>query len=186
MSNDTGKSTAPATTKTKKSKTEDTNAQARVFRQTQTLHHDLFILTPERMLKDVSLQKDGEPESLVPVQHQHFFHTIDSQGRKLTYCSPIGGHFHEIEVIDQGEGQPPLVKCISGPLKWAMKKKGGKFRRVTVPANDFDNHTHDMQYLQSEKITPRKANVEAAKVTAAIQAKETASGHGLGGQVLES
>ena len=152
--------------------------QSRVLKQTTTLHHDLYLLNESKMKKDTSIGKTGDPEMIIPVSHQHFFHTIDSTGRSLIECSPIGGHFHEMKVVDKGDGQPPEVTCVSGPLMWARKKIHGKWKRVKVPVNHYDTHKHDVEYLHSETVTPRKPNVEAAKVQAAQAAKENAQGIG--------
>jgi len=177
-----------ATKKSKSTTKTSEPKQPRVFKSTTTLHHDLFVLHPSQMMKDKRLDKTGYPdeEDLIGVAHQHFFHTIDSQGRKQLYCSPIGGHFHEIIIKEKGEGEPPEIVEVSGPMKWGMKKKGGKYKRVAVPVNEYDKHTHEIKYLQSEKVTPRKANVEAAKVATTLQMKESPSGHGLGGQVSDN
>ena len=150
----------------------------RVLKQTTTLHHDLYLLNESKMKKDTSIGKTGDPEMIIPVSHQHFFHTIDSSGRKMVDCSPIGGHFHEMEIIDKGDGNPPEVVCKSGPLMWAKKKVHGKWKRVRVPVNHYDDHKHDVQYLHSEAVTPRKPNVEAAKVQGAMAAKEQGIGAG--------
>ena len=151
---------------------------SRVLKQTTTLHHDLYILGEAKMLKDTSIGKTGDPEMMVPVKHQHFFHTIDSTGRTLTECSPIGGHFHEMKVVQGKDGEPPKVVCASGPMQWAKKKVHGKWKRVKVPVNHYDDHTHEVEYLHSEEVTPRKPNVEAAKVSAAQAAKEAGQGAG--------
>lgn len=176
----------PATTK--KSNDATTESSSRVFRSQTTLHHDLFLLSPESMLKDIRLNKEGIPdrEETVAVKHQHFFHTIDSAGRKQDTCSPIGGHFHVMEVIDNGPNDPPTVKCVSGPMRWGIKRVNGKNKKVPVPANEYDDHTHDITYVQSEMITPRKANAEAAKVQANVARTEAAADKGgnLGGQII--
>lgn len=154
----------------------ETRAQRaeRIFKQSQQLHHDLYILSPEAMIKDTSIGKVGDSQFFVPVQHQHFFHTIDSNGKPMKECGQIGGHFHEMEVIPGKDGEPPQVKCVSGPMIWAREKRGDKFVRVKRPANSYDTHTHETTYLQSEIVTPRKANAEAAKVQGAVHARQTA------------
>lgn len=172
-------------TKTKKSTITKTG---RSFRSTQQIHHDLFLLSPEPMQRDTRLEKHGtpDPEETVAVQHQHFFHTIDSSGRVQDTCSPIGGHFHIMEVTDNGPNDPPTVKCVSGPMRWGVKKVNGKKKRVPVPVNHYDTHTHDCTYLQSEVVTPRKPNAEAAKVQANVARTESAADKGgnIGGQII--
>lgn len=148
----------------------------RIFKQSQQLHHDLYVLEPAEMKKDTSIGKTGDPRFLHPITHQHFYHSIDQTGKKLNHSSMIGMHFHEMEVVEQLDG-PPKVICKSGPLVWGRKKHPhtGKWMRVKVPVNAYDDHRHEVTYLQSEIITPRKANPEAAVVIAKTSEKETAA-----------
>lgn len=149
----------------------------RLFKQSQTLHHDLFVLEPAKFIKDTSIGKTGvDQDFFVPISHQHFFHTIDSQGRTQTTCSPIAGHFHKMEIVpSQVEGEPPQLKCVSGPLRRAKVKVGGKWVVKDVPVNDYDHHTHETTYLRSEYITPRKPNIHASNVIKQVADKERAA-----------
>ena len=115
------------------------------------------------------------------VEHCHFFHTVDSDGKELTNSSSIGGHFHKMEVVKDGDGVPH-VKCVSGPVRLAKKKnrRTGKWEKITAPINDYDYHTHDIEYLKSEEITVRKTNVEAVQVQT-IMAQKVAPVNGVVG-----
>lgn len=134
----------------------------RIFTTSQEVIHDLFILEPAKMLKNIAIQGLVD---YTPVVHQHFFHTYDSDGLPQTFCSPIGGHFHEITVSLDPETGSPIAKC-SPPLIWGKKKdlKSGKFKRALIPANEDDQHTHEVSYLRSQKIPKRVKSVEAAKI----------------------
>lgn len=157
--------TKPAPTQSKPQKTKPKTVivqRKRIFRGNVKIHHDLFKLEVSIMKKNVAW--DGTLE-LVSVEHCHFFHTVDSDGNKQIYSSTIGGHFHDMEVIHTDEGVP-LVKCVSGPKQIAKKKNRdtGKYQKVTIPVNNWDNHTHGIIYLNSHEVTKRKANVEAIKI----------------------
>lgn len=69
------------------------------------------------------------------------------------------------------KGKAPLVKCVSGPMKEVIKMEYGKRKKVEVPVNDVDHHSHVMTYRKSNVIIERQRNIEAAKVEAQIQAK---------------
>lgn len=182
------KTTPVNTSKKKTSKKAQPAQDKRVYRGQTLLHHDLFLLSPESMIKDTRLTKEGipDPAETVAVKHQHFFHTVDSSGRKLDTCSPIGGHFHVIELKDMGENEPPEIVSISGPMKWGVKRINGKNRKMAVPCNEYDFHTHDATYLHSQTVTPRKPNAEAAKVQANQARVESAADKGgnIGGQII--
>lgn len=143
--------------------------QQRIYKGTQVLDHDLFKLKVAKMRKDVSY--DGEPD-YVQFEHCHIFHTIDSNGKKQDTCSPVGGHFHEVRVV-QKPGQVPTLE-VSGPMKYVMKKFGKKFKKVPEPLDpEVDSHTHEVEYLGSERITPRTPNMEFAKLDAAVRAHQS-------------
>lgn len=139
----------------------------RVYKGTQELDHDLFKLSPAKMRKNVSYIADDPIFELF--DHSHIYHTIDSNGRKLDTSAPVGGHFHFVKVTANGSDVPSVE--VSQAMQWSMKKIGkNKFEKVAVPV-DHDSHTHNVEYLGSEKIQMRKPNVEAAKAQAALEAK---------------
>lgn len=141
--------------------------QRRIFKEDKIIYHDLFKLEVAKMRKNMMWYK-VPPDEYVNIEHCHFYHTFDSSGKKQVYSTSVGGHFHEMEVIDQGEGMPPKIVGMSGPLKWAMVKNeyGRKVKRA-IPVNSVDNHTHEVTYLQSDEVKLRKMNTEAVKLIGA-------------------
>ncbi len=137
-------------------------SDGRVFIENVKIYHDLWKLEVEPMEKNVSWNEIPDYQK---VEHCHFFHTFDSAGKAQTFCVPVGGHFHEMEVI-QEPGKMPKVVCKSGPLKWARQKnkRTGRFEKVLVPFNDVDEHRHETIYLHSKQVETRKINSEATKL----------------------
>lgn len=134
----------------------------RRYSKFELLDHDLYKLEAASMLKNISYT---DLPHLVPVEHCHFFHTIDSTGKKQTTCNQVGGHFHEM-IITEVPGKAPTVKC--GPaVRYVLKKIGGKLRKV-LEVLQHDQHTHEVTYISSEKISPRKVNNEYVKVQALL------------------
>lgn len=139
------------------------NVVHRQYAGTVEFDSDLFMLSPAKMKRNVTPNKDAD--AWLDVLHQHFFHTFDSSGKKLDKCSDVGGHFHVIKVIPgEGGGLPTLE--VSGPKTYAHKK--GK--KVMVDASrgsgepGFDDHTHDVEYKWSSRMKPRTLNTESLKI----------------------
>lgn len=153
----------------------------RTFHTQKQFMHDLFKLKVAVMLRNESVFENDAP-NLIRLEHCHVFHTITSDGKKQTRSSSIGGHFHKMEIVEQqGEGLPPKVRCISGPMKEVVKLVHGKRVKVEVPANDFDDHTHEIEYDRSNVIVERTRNVEAAKAEAQINARfQSQNSYGIG------
>lgn len=146
----------------------DSQRVDRRLKQSQKTWHDLFKLDLQFMRKNIN--GDLPTPNIVDVEHVHFFHTVDSDGRPQDKCSPIGGHFHRMKVIPQGPGKPPLVQCVSGPLK--MAKRGNKV--VEAPVED-DDHVHAVSYIDSQEIEIRKKSVVAAQVQAMVESQTSPS-----------
>jgi len=148
----------------------------RVYKGTQQFHHDLFKLSVSKMLKFVGYQTSSKawfkadngqtnPDWL-ELEHTHIYHSVDSSGKIQIYSAPVGGHFHEIEVI-RDKKDPDLIiqaKCKSGPLKWEVKMRNGKAQKIAVPVSEFDKHKHTVDYVRSDMIERTKLSAEAAKV----------------------
>jgi len=158
-----------------KSRAKKTEADAkpeikqRVFKHMDKVHHDLYKLEVAKMAKKIGLgsfEDMDDPAIWQWVEHCHFFHTVDSNGRLQFYSTQIGGHFHEMEIIPQGDDQPPILKCVSGPLVWGRVKRKGKFVKEAIPVSG-DDHTHDITYLRSEVVERRVLNSAAALVETA-------------------
>lgn len=156
---------------------------SRVYKGTREVDHDLFKLSTEKMLKNVSYTEAPQIESF---DHNHVFHTVDSNGRKMLVCSAVGGHVHECTVEQRG-GVPVVV--VGPPRKWVMNKRRGKKVRELAPVMlekdgdngepTYDKHIHKVEYLGSERIKIREANVEFAKFESQIRAKQEPSIEGV-------
>lgn len=160
---------APTKKPTKKTPAkEESKGIERFYASSKEVDHDLFKLTVALMKKWMGYNKgEKDPEDLISAEHCHFFHTIDSDGKPQQFCSSIGGHFHEMKLVDNGDGVP-TVECVSGPLQFKFeayrKNRSTKRRKVAVPANDYDNHKHDTEYVRSEKVALRKVNKDAVEL----------------------
>ena len=145
-------------------------ATRRAYKGEQTVDHDLFRLLPAETLKNGSWNPDIPRWE--PVLHTHFFHTVDSSGIEQTTSVSVAGHFHEMAVT-QHKDAPPTVEC-SGPKHYVMKRTGRGLERIAEPINS-DNHTHEVQYVNSERITIRQMNPEFLKYQAAVEADKITS-----------
>lgn len=151
----------------------------RVYANELVIDHDLYKLELKNMKKNMAWE--AGVYDIHDVNHEHFFHTMDSSGRKLKYSNMVGGHFHEMTVIPQPNGAPPIVKC--GPAirevrKLVNKKMVKKFEPALRYANDqgemvTDSHVHEVTYIRSNKIPTRKINDEAIKVISQDAMKAT-------------
>ena len=159
------------------------SAPRKVMKGTRSFEHDLFKLQAAKMLKNHSW-KFKEP-MIVELEHAHIFHSInDATLQPNTHCTAVGGHTHEITVdwtkkvrrektlpdgrVEIYEG--PLVKC--GPaVEVKVTHRGGRsFRKYvkvgwpgTNPQNGDDvmiedDHTHDVEYLDTETISLGQRN----------------------------
>lgn len=136
----------------------------------------LFELKTSKMLKNHSINQE-DPNAILPVDHQHFFHTVDSSGKPQAHSTPTGAHFHAITVSWDPETGEPVAKC-SGPMEY-VNVKGRKsiqplkkFKAVTDKGDDIiDRHTHDVQYLRTSNVQPRKVNAESVKTFDALEGK---------------
>jgi len=142
----------------------------RAFRGSSKVMHDLYKLDVAQMLKNVAIE--GQDADFQKVEHCHFYHTVDSKGQAQTLCSPIGGHFHVIEIVTPATAEDPAVLKCSGPLKYVLDPNTK--RKKMQAYEDADTHTHDVTYISSEEFKPRKINMEAAQYVASVQAREPA------------
>lgn len=145
----------------------------RLYLENEVLDHDLYKLELSMMKKNVSYS-DKHPR-FEDVEHTHFYHTIDSSGVAMTVCSPTGSHCHEMIMKKAATKDSPaeyecgpavkrvMVKTRSGN-KYHVKKE---FRQIS-----FDQHTHNVTYLHSQKVKARKMNEEFMKYKAAVATKE--------------
>lgn len=141
--------------------------QKRIFGQGNKLIHDLFRLQVAKMTRNVSW--NDEKPIYVEIDHSHIFHTIDSTGRKQETCSPVGGHHHKMTVTYE-QGVAPTVHC-SPAMKYIRKRVNGENTKVLVEIDD-DNHTHEVEYIRSEEIEPRRVSAEWLKLQSDMIAKQ--------------
>ena len=152
----------------------------RVYANELVIDHDLYKLELQIMKKNMAWESGVY--DMQNVKHEHFFHTRDSSGRELKHSNMVGGHFHEMTVIPQPNGAPPIVKC--GPAirevrKLVNKKMVKKFEPALKYADEqgnmiTDSHVHEVTYIRSNKIATRKINDEAIKVISADAVKSQA------------
>lgn len=182
--------TKKKTTKTDSPLEKDIRAQQeevneRIYKGQQKVDHDLFKLKVASMRKNVSF--NDKPE-IVSFEHCHIFHTVDSYGQKQFTTNAVGGHFHEVTVIENPNGGVPKLE-ISEPKKWVVKKVRGRKKKIAVPVvlvddeegKEVDTHTHEFEYLGSSQIHLRKPNLEFAKFDSALRAKQQPAVEGVHG-----
>lgn len=131
-------------TRTKKAEAKEPN---RVFNGDHVIVGDLFKLEVESFLRNISFNPKQPIKE--PVEHCHFYHTFDSAGRPMTKCNSIGGHYHDIKISTDSDGN--LVGECSTPKRNPQSEQ----------AYPGDNHTHVVRYIKSEKFEARKTNKEA-------------------------
>jgi hypothetical protein len=131
----------------------------RVYAKQQELDHDLFRLKIATFTRNASYNENNPIYE--HIEHTHFYHSIDSRGRRMDFSSKVGGHFHRVEIKPDGS-------AVCGPPVHEVKVK--KHGRISTEyrTNGFDNHTHEVEYRFSEKIRPTTPNVEFAKVQSKV------------------
>lgn len=155
-------------------------APERVYAENLMIDHDLYKLQLAAMLKDIAIKAPNHEPLFDEVLHQHYYHTYDSSGKRMSECSPIGGHTHEL-IIEQ-PAQPAkfdkegnetekakvaIYKC-GPPMRVVRKRQGrGRFKKVLerlmVHGLIYDDHRHDVEFLKSDRIKMRSKNVKAAE-----------------------
>lgn len=130
---------------------------------TQLVEHHLFKLAVAKMKKNISW-KYRQPET-VEIEHVHFYHSVnDTTLQKNRFCSPVGGHFHEIILDLDANGEIVGAKC--GPaVHYATKKVGGgnTVRRLErIKWERYDDRPHDMgeeNEFEVDQLTPIQNSV---------------------------
>lgn len=142
----------------------------RVFTSTRKVFCDTFKLLAAPCIKRVGLamHPNENPQDFMQAEHTHFYFTKDAKGNEQKKCVPIAGHFHEV-TLQYNEADPlaaPQVVAVSGPLKLVRRKVHGRTQLVSEPVNDYDHHSHDVQYVKTAEIQVGAVNLEAQKVIA--------------------
>lgn len=154
-----------------------------VFRDQMSVRLDRFKLHVANMKKNTSW--DRKRPQIVDMEHAHFFLSKNEYGQAQKYCSPIGGHFHEligittemVPVLDEDgkpteETRPTLVAKFGPALRNEyIKRSDGTMKKVIRPVTFnilvetedgeeqrklADAHTHEAIYLHSEAFDPQK------------------------------
>ena len=134
----------------------------RSFRHDTTVHHDLFRLELAQTKKNISYKEDSPLWEAV--EHKHFFHSVDSDGKAQNKCVPSAGHYHYVN-IKEIDGE--LIAEVSKP--YTMRIKKGK--KIEVEYSN-DKHTHDATYLLSEEVKRRIYTEDAMRVISQQQNAE--------------
>lgn len=140
---------------------------------------DLFKLKVAKVIKqDSGASENAHPEShaneFTAWEHCHAFRTYDKQGKLCEYSVPIGGHFHIVKTKPGSSAdEPVIITEVSPPMVMGSRKVNGRMVQVPVPANDYDFHTHETEYVRSSKFETSSTNFEAAAVVA-YEANKTA------------
>lgn len=145
----------------------EVKAFERSFTKTKKIVSDVFKLKSAEVIKQVGIAKhpDENPDDFRPFDHTHIFRTFDSDGKRHERCCSTAGHFHDIE-WEYDKNNIPVIKSVSGPMVMGKSRVKGRHVQVSKPANSYDDHTHDFDYLQSHEVQARRSNIEAAKVVA--------------------
>lgn len=146
--------------------------EQRVFGNKFEFKSDLFKLE----VAECNINKSwNDVPNLESVEHVHFYHTYDSDGRKMAKSNTVAGHFHVIEYQEQGEDKPVKIISVSGPMRELKKRIKGRFTKVNEPVHESleDNHTHEIKYRRTEKIQARQISPNAVNIEAS-EAQKTA------------
>ena len=121
---------------------------------------DLFKLQVATVIKYEGYAAEGEehpdthPSKFSKWEHTHPFRTYDKKGQKVKTSTPIGGHFHVVEWEENpNPNGTPIIKSVSGPMVMGKEKIKGRTVNVPVPINEYDDHTHDVEYVRSSKVS---------------------------------
>lgn len=133
----------------------------KVFKKDQKVTSDLCKLKVANMLKK-TLSGD-----YIEMEHAHFYHTKDSNGKPLDRSTPQGGHYHEIFTTENPDGS---VSVSCGPPVTEVKNKEGQRYAKLVDPND--RHVHEIEYIETYNIAIRNPSIEAAKLDTIVRGKE--------------
>lgn len=125
---------------------------------------DTFKLEAGSMIKNIGIGTSEKQRNLVSLEHCHIYHTYDSNGIKQTRTNYVGGHYHEVKVNVDKNGN--FVCECSPPIQQPGSEK--------ILASD--NHKHEVTYLKSGVVEVRKASAEALKAYSALLSDKSMSG----------
>lgn len=123
------------------------------------VYHDLFKLEVERVGKNIAVP--GSQPLLVGIDHCHYYHSVNSRGKKQADCTPIAGHTHKVTYHKDDNGD--LVGECSGPYSRQLIKLANGTRAERVMPTKGDNHTHKVTYQNSSVFKMKDINPDAVK-----------------------
>lgn len=133
----------------------------RVYIGSQQIDHDLYKLKSSIMKTNVSWTQQPR---YVEAEHCHFFHSVDSDGRRQTHSVAIGGHFHEMMMIKPARGKAPAVYRCGPPVK-EVRRLGDNGKWVKgYERLKHDDHVHDVEYINSVPVAKRTQSADATNV----------------------
>lgn len=169
----------PAHTKEITEKVNATKTFSPFARGMNAVTHHLFKASVSEFLKNDSYKKDDP--TLIPMKHEHIYHTCDSMGRPIMHTGFVGGHCHEVNVVESSNGEL-TVECGPPLKKEIYKGRDGRKKTRFVPVKFFDKyagedgedsgvwkvdaHVHDMVYLGSETWTGEQMQARSGKTAA--------------------
>lgn len=170
----------PAHTKEITEKVNATKTFTPFARGMNSVTHHLFKAGVAEFLKNDSYKKDDP--TLIPMKHEHIYHTCDSMGRPIIHTGFVGGHCHEIKVV-QSESGEMTIECGPPLKKEIFKGRDGRKKTRFVPVKFFDKyagdedgnesgvwkvdaHVHDMIYMGSETWTGEQMQARSGKTAA--------------------
>ena len=121
----------------------------RIMSNEMKIHHDLFKLELGYYKKEVGYNRNG-PKTYESVEHVHFFHSYDSNSRKMTTSGAAGGHKHKVTMSMDSEGN--LIAEVGEACDMAGR-----------PLENGDKHTHSARYIRSDIVNVRRSNEHALK-----------------------
>ena len=147
----------------KPSEKQPENVQKRVFKGEKEVHHDLYKLQVAEVVKNSSWW--SSKPTFIGHEHTHMFHSIDSNGKEQFYSTNTAGHCHKVTFKLDSDGMVIPESIVVGPP--VRKSKNGDVRLAIQHSAEgspmkYDDHTHDMLYIQSEVIKVRRKNEAAA------------------------
>ncbi len=129
----------------------------RRYGNVKEIDSDLFKLELGYFDKNIGVKNTAKDAVMTKVEHAHFYHTIDSNGKRCDKCNAVGGHTHAVEVTVDGEGN---LIANSGPAIGGYPGHRGNTPKTTVPG---DSHTHKTTYIKSDRFEVRRRSEAAAQ-----------------------
>lgn len=137
----------------------------RVLKGQKVFTHDLWKLKEAVMKHNVSWKY--RLPTLVESGHCHYYHSINDQNfQPNVHSTATGGHFHEVSIVwaDDENGEPYVVSKKCGPaMRMVVTHIEDKSFRRAMPivferreefgGNVVDDHTHDLEFLDSEPLS---------------------------------